>query len=503
MENGESHYITEILTFRRMPMVGALALLIVGILLFERLHLPAWVVRTCFSLCILSAVAVPLGSMLRIPYIIVSLLLFGGFVRTFGPDADVLPPMRERLVLEVEADDMPAPHRQWMHTPAHLRRWFGAGGMAQCDVPVILLTHDIPLAGRGDRIVCSGSLVPFDRHGDNAYSRLMARRGFAGTVFLSPENIISHTHDARVGLRGAVLRKLGRLHLERRTAAVVCSLAAGDVRYADTALRASYARCGVAHILAVSGLHVGIIFMLCNLLLTGFTALPMGNIVKNIAVVAAIWLYTCICGWPPSAVRASVMFSVWQAARTFSSCYSPINALSAAAFVMTALEPDILYDISFRLSFIAAAAIIAVVGRAGDTRLPWLHRLFRETILICAAATLSTMPLVSNIFGMIAFAGIFITPLFILAAYVIISLSLLWMALPAGLFGGAVSWMLNAVCGAMNGIVEHAASWEPLSMQIRLPSAAALMCYAFLAIAAVMFVRRRSAETEKSLSLTT
>ena len=115
------------------------------------------------------------------------------------------------------------------------------------------------------------------------------------------------------------------------------AMTAGDRRSLSPALRAAYSRSGTSHLLAVSGLHVGIVFLLANLLLWWLPLVRHGHILRNIAVILLIWLYAAVTGFPPSVVRAALMFSVLQFALASSSEYVGMNTLAGVAFVMLLL----------------------------------------------------------------------------------------------------------------------------------------------------------------------
>ena len=108
-------------------------------------------------------------------------------------------------------------------------------------------------------------------------------------------------------------------------------MTAGDRRSLSPALRAAYSRSGTSHLLAVSGLHVGIVFLLANLLLWWLPLFRHGHILRNIAVILLIWLYAATTGFPPSVVRAALMFSVLQFALASSSEYVGMNTLAGVA----------------------------------------------------------------------------------------------------------------------------------------------------------------------------
>ena len=104
-------------------------------------------------------------------------------------------------------------------------------------------------------------------------------------------------------------------------------------------LRAAYSRSGLSHLLAVSGLHTGIVFALVNLLLWWLPLLRRGHLLRNLLAAACIWIYVAAAGFPPSAVRAAVMFTMLQSALASASEYNGLNALAAAAFGMLLWNP--------------------------------------------------------------------------------------------------------------------------------------------------------------------
>ena len=98
--------------------------------------------------------------------------------------------------------------------------------------------------------------------------------------------------------------------------------------------RPAYSRSGLSHLLAVSGLHTGIVFALVNLLLWWLPLLRRGHLLRNLLAAACIWIYVAAAGFPPSAVRTAVMFTMLQSALASASEYNGLNALAAAAFGM-------------------------------------------------------------------------------------------------------------------------------------------------------------------------
>lgn len=194
----------------------------------------------------------------------------------------------------------------------------------------------------------------------------MTRRGFAGTIWLSERTILERLPARNTALHLHAAERMGRLRIPGDAGAVCRAMTAGDRSGITPELRAAYSRSGLSHLLAVSGLHTGIVFALVNLLLWWLPLLRRGHLLRNLLAAACIWIYVAAAGFPPSAVRAAVMFTMLQSALASASEYNGLNALAAAAFGMLLWNPAWLGDISFQLSFAAVAAD----PRMGRTPLP-------------------------------------------------------------------------------------------------------------------------------------
>lgn len=155
------------------------------------------------------------------------------------------------------------------------------------------------------------------------------------------------------------------------TRGAVCrAMVTGDRSGITQELRTAYSRSGLSHLLAVSGLHTGIVFALINLMLWWLPLLHRGHLVRNLLATVCIWLFVAAAGFPPSAVRAAVMCTMLQFALASASEYVALNALAAAGFGMLLWNPAWLGDISFQLSFIAVAAILVWGVRSADCSIP-------------------------------------------------------------------------------------------------------------------------------------
>lgn len=309
---------------RRMPMLRALPPLAAGILLADHYVLPLWLLVGGFLVCgILALLADDRSANLAT---LGAILLFGMTVTELGHTP--APPTGTPGEYEIIVRERLSEREGKTASGASLRarrnsetgEWLPAAGnlVVRCDSSTVL--------NPGDRAVVRGKIYPFTaRHG--GYGRLMTRRGYVGTLYLNRSSLLLRDTLHRelspkhlsLFLHERAVARLDRLALAPDEQALCNAMTAGDRRSLSPALRAAYSRSGTSHLLAVSGLHVGIVFLLANLLLWWLPLFRHGHILRNIAVILLIWLYAATTGFPPSVVRAALMFSVLQFALASSS----------------------------------------------------------------------------------------------------------------------------------------------------------------------------------------
>lgn len=241
------------------------------------------------------------------------------------------------------------------------------------------------------------------------------------------------------------------------------AMAAGERAGLRRELREAYARSGTAHLLAVSGLHVGIVFVLVNLLLVWLPALRRGHLLRNAAATALVWVYAAVAGFPPSVVRAALMCTALQFSLASASVYASGNVLAAAAFGMLVWNPDWLFDLSFQLSFAAVAAILAwAVPLCRRLRTPFrpLNAL-TDTLAVGLAASVATAPLAAHTFGYVPLVGLAVNPVIIPLAAAVVFGSVVWMIAPLAFAAPLFRLVLGTAAAWQNALVEWAAgvSW--------------------------------------------
>lgn len=410
-------------------------------------------------------------------------------------------PAGEKLHMLIQVAGQPAIKGKWAEYDARVGgyRLYGSETWQTCLEKVLLRADTSSLYGMGDRFACDGYVNPFGTSA-GGYGTLMRNRGYVGTLYLPPWSRTIPLPPGERGLRyaaaavrTAAAERLGRLSLAPDQAALCSAMTIGIRDGFQPALRQAYSRAGTSHLLAVSGLHVGIVFLLINLAIGLLPLFPYGHVVKNLAAILCIWGYALLCGLPPSVVRAATMFTGAQLALAGSLTNRAANMLFGAGAVMLALRPAFLGDISFQLSFLAVAAIMVAFGplyRQVHSRNALLNAVW-SVIIVGLAASLGTAPLVSHQFGNLPLLGIVLNPVVILTANVIVLGSLLWILLPLGWLNGLFSTMLGAAADLQNTVVMRCAGLDAAALDIRLSAPITAFCYLTLGIIALYLIFRK------------
>ncbi|MCR5444293.1 MAG: ComEC/Rec2 family competence protein [Bacteroidales bacterium] len=198
--------------------------------------------------------------------------------------------------------------------------------------------------------------------------------------------------------------------------------------------KAHYRNAGLAHLLAVSGLHVGILAAIVGGLFWWTGRERRGRIIRGSLQLLAVWGFAFITGAAPSTLRAALMFSMFIVNDMLARRVVPLNLLALAAIVMLVADPLLVYDISWQLSFSAVAGILLAQPAIQALRTP-----VGQAAAVSVAATLATLPVVVATFHRLPLYFIIANVIVVPIAGVILALSLLYMIVPCV----ATAWPLD------------------------------------------------------------
>jgi competence protein ComEC len=376
----------------------------------------------------------------------------------------------------------------------------------------------------GDRIRIDANIHPpraYKNPGVFDYRRWLAREGIHWQAGLSADRMqilgtgeSHHTLRLLQRFRDRRLADLGK-RFSPTTAALVAALTLGTRGDLPTAVHQTFIDSGTAHLLAISGLHVGLLatYLFSLVHLAARRTLPVAALrdgrvwahpqgMAAAAALTGVFAYTLLSGAHTSTCRAAVMIAALLVAPLLGRRSRPGHALCLAALILLCLRPQAIGLASFQLSFAAVAGILLAAGsRDPASPAPWqrghLRRLARWTerlVRATAGAWLATAPLVWWHFGQIAPAGLLVNlPAIPLLGLALLPCALLSLAVPATipLVGPAVTAATETAAHCMLSVVEIGSAWRLGHLRLPPPTTSSLIGFgALLAVVLWWAVRR-------------
>lgn len=226
----------------------------------------------------------------------------------------------------------------------------------------------LPELREGDRLCFSSEILPLESRADlpdeKDITEYLGLVGIQARTTLHPDSVRVSGCDASLYWRlQRYGRRLSRMLLQSPLSDTAGSFMAavllGDVSALPSSVRELLTGAGLAHVFALSGLHVGIVAMVVSWLLWPLILFRRRR-VRLLAMVGLLWVYALITGLSPSVVRAVIMASALMIAVVVERKSNPFNSLCLAALLILAFDPAALYKMGFQMSFMAVAAILSV-----------------------------------------------------------------------------------------------------------------------------------------------
>ena len=273
-------------------------------------------------------------------------------------------------------------------------------------------------------------------------------------------------------------------------------MALGDKSLISKEVKQDYSISGASHILALSGLHLSIVYVLLSFLFMRFRK----YIIAQLLILTAIWSYVFLAGLTPSVLRSAIMLTIYSTIKLIGRERVSLNTLALAALVMLLYDPFTLYDIGFQLSFMAVLSILTTVPMIYSfipKRFLGRYRLVDWIVgmmVVSLAAQLGTAPLVAHYFGQLPtyflITNIVAIPLATAILYLVIAFFLL-MSFPFAqiYIAKVIAWL----SGTMNAALQQIASFPYASIdEIQISAIKAFMLYVlmFCLLIVMTYMRR-------------
>jgi competence protein ComEC len=322
----------------------------------------------------------------------------------------------------------------------------------------------------GDRVSFSGTIIPI--------SEKRNPRGFDYKAYLYSQGILAqfkldslHHLQPNTSLAEWVWWRERALELvdknfDAQTSPIAKALLVGYKQELDSESKTAFARAGLSHIMAVSGLHVGFIIAPFWIIIPYFWTKKNGSKIGLLLLILILFSYAGITGFSPSVMRASVMAGFLTYGKLFHKINDSINLTAAAALVLLIINPSQLFDIGFQLSFSAVLIILLILPVIQNLLPYWVRvRWYSKPLMVVIVSLVvqfGLYPLQVHYFGEISLVSPVANALFVPFLGIVVPLSLVALLITAILpaAGFALNYPSFIFLGWMSDFVNLAAEWD-------------------------------------------
>lgn len=220
----------------------------------------------------------------------------------------------------------------------------------------------------GDRLTVYDdvNLPAFARNpGDFDYRKYLKSIDVYGQVYVDKPKILKHVYGEGdlsflLKLRKTILTELARSGLRDRPKAMIEALVLGQRQNVDPEVTKSFRDAGVIHILALSGLHVGILLLILRFMSRRLLRFKYGHWIQSVLLIVLLWSFALLTGMSPSIMRAVTMFSFVAIGMNLKRKGSVYHSLTLSAFLLLLYDPRLLFQVGFQLSYMAVFSIVLI-----------------------------------------------------------------------------------------------------------------------------------------------
>ena len=259
-------------------------------------------------------------------------------------------------------------------------------------------------------------------------------------------------------IRNFLLSKLNIIDISEKNKAVISAISLGKKDDINLSTSTSFSNAGVMHILAVSGLHVGIVFLILIILFKPLLKLKNGKLITYTSIILILWIYAFVTGLTPSVVRSVLMFSLVSVGKAFNRQTNIYNIIFASAFILLIINPFLIMQIGFQLSYLAVIGIvffqprIASVINTNNIILKYLW----DIVSVSIAAQIATAPLTILYFHKFPVYFIFSNIVVMFNVSVILFLSFMFfISFYIPFLNKFIAYLLNITTNILNNSIEQ------------------------------------------------
>ena len=241
----------------------------------------------------------------------------------------------------------------------------------------------------GDEITCRANVNTLELEDVAGYSSY--RNNVKANLFVNDYVTVTRKTNKTIfeHVRSYVSEKLNA-NMDEREASIFYAMITGDTTNMDEDVHAAFRDVGIAHLLAVSGLHIGFLVLLLNLLLN---LVNLKKVWRFVIMSSFLILYAFFCGFTPSVTRAMIMALIILFAKLIGRQYDGINSLCLAGLLILIFKPLYILDRGFLLSFFAVLSILTLMPVIEDWLSKKLNKGISSAVALVLSAQIGILPL--------------------------------------------------------------------------------------------------------------
>ena len=333
-----------------------------------------------------------------------------------------------------------------------------------------------------------------------SYKNYLKRLGIYHQIFLKNQVVIAFPQSPKTftgyaqELRKLINERLQKLSFKPIERAFINALLLGQRQDITTDVYEDYSKAGAIHILAISGLHVGILLLILQFMMKPLLYFGYGKFVRLVIILCLLWSFAVIAGLSPSVVRAVTMFSLFAIVNGLKRSSNSLNTLAVSAFILLLFRPRFCFDVGFQLSYAAVASILIfkpILDSFWNFK-NWIGNWFSDLFKVSIAAQIGVLPL--SLYYFHQFPSLFFVTNMVVVPCLMVVLTLgivmlVWMGFyqPPKLLTQTLGWFIQL----MNRFVEWVASRETfLFDQISFDLTALILSYLILFFLGIFYYKK-------------
>lgn len=333
------------------------------------------------------------------------------------------------------------------------------------------------------------------------YSKYLELKQVYHQVYLAPNDLLqlSDSKSTIFGyadqLRTIINKKLIEAGFKNDALSIMNALLLGQRQSIDKTIYNNYVNSGTIHILAVSGLHVGIILLILNVLFRPLLYLQYGNVIRGIIIFIILWSFAVIAGLSPSVTRAVTMFSIISIAMHLKRPTNIYNTLVISAFIILLFKPTFLFEVGFQMSYLAVFGIVSVQPIIYNLWKPnyWVFNKLWQIFTVTIAAQAGVVPI--SLFYFHQFPGLFFVSNIVVIPFLSLILGIGLLVIAMALIGylpKVIVDFYSLIIDSLNNFIAWVAQFEDFLLRDIPFTITQVLCSYLIIIALVQVYKHQS-----------